>query len=148
MLKFSTCPDRLKNCLLSSLYTHKSQAKHIVRDLFNVCSNHIKFKLSRIRLNPRTHTRKNERTRARAQARTHTCTHVRTHARTHARTHIHLQIIFLTHLWPWNKVKVLKSGLNWSTPSKSIIIHCLKDIALTVSEERQTFLFFSNEKIC
>ena len=34
--------------------------------------------------------------------------------------------MILTHLWPWNKVKVIKPGVIWSTPNKVIIMRSLK----------------------
>ena len=32
-----------------------------------------------------------------------------------------LQLIFLTHLWPWNKVKVIKATMNMWTPRKVML---------------------------
>ena len=48
----------------------------------------------------------------------------------------------LTHLWPWNKVKVIKPDMNWKTQSKIIIMQRLKDLALRASEKRPTFFLF------
>ena len=41
-----------------------------------------------------------------------------------------LQFIFLTHLWAWNKVKVIKCRMIKLTSSKVMIMQSLKDLAL------------------
>ena len=37
------------------------------------------------------------------------------------------ELMILIHLWPWNKVRLTKPGINWYTPSKVIIMQSLKD---------------------
>ena len=49
-----------------------------------------------------------------------------------------LQFIFLTCLWPWNKVKVINLQWQCRPPSKVIITKSLKDLALMVSEKKPT----------
>ena len=53
----------------------------------------------------------------------------------------YLQFIFLSHLWPWNKVKVIKPTMKMLTPSKVMIMQNLKDLALTVFEKKATYFF-------
>ena len=43
--------------------------------------------------------------------------------------------IFLTHLWPWNNMKAIKSTTTMEPPSKVIIEQNLKDLAVTVSKK-------------
>ena len=59
-----------------------------------------------------------------------------------------LQFIFLTHLWLWNKVKIIKPTMKMHTLSKVIIMQSLKDLALRVSEKKAMLKFFSSEEIC
>ena len=47
-----------------------------------------------------------------------------------------------THLWPWNKVKVIKSRINWFTASNVIIMQSLKYLPYTVSAKKPAFFFF------
>ena len=59
------------------------------------------------------------------------------------------QSIFLTHLWPWNKVKVIRLRMIVQTASKVITMQSLKDLASIVSEKSPTLsLIFFNEEIC
>ena len=55
-----------------------------------------------------------------------------------------LQFIFLTHLWPWHKVKFIKLTSSMRIPSKIIITQGLKDLALMVSggKSQRNFFFF------
>ena len=52
-----------------------------------------------------------------------------------------LQFIFLTHLWPWNEVKVIKIAMKMLTPKKVIIMQSLKDLVLTVPEKKTIWSF-------
>ena len=57
-----------------------------------------------------------------------------------------LPFMRLTRLWRWNEVKVIKTKMTIKILSKVILKQNLKNLALTVSEERPTF--FPNEEIC
>ena len=58
-----------------------------------------------------------------------------------------LQFIFLTHLWPWNKVKVIKPTMKMWISNKVIIMQSLKDLTLTtVFEKKVTLKFFQTMK--
>ena len=46
--------------------------------------------------------------------------------------------MILTHMQLRNKVKVINPGMNWSTPSKVIIIQSLKNLAGTMSVKKPT----------
>ena len=48
----------------------------------------------------------------------------------------------LTHLWPRNKVKVIKPTKIMQTPSKVIIMKSLRDLALMVSKKKPTLKFY------
>ena len=67
---------------------------------------------------------------------------------------LNLQFRFLTHLWPWHKVKFIKPTTKMYVLSKVIIMQSLKDLAITVSEKKATlkvfclFVSFSSVKIC
>ena len=53
-----------------------------------------------------------------------------------------LQFIFLTHLWPWNKAKVIKQSMKMLTRSKvNINMQSLKNVALTASKKQAMFFF-------
>ena len=49
-----------------------------------------------------------------------------------------LQFLFLTHLWPWNKIKVIKPTMKMDTLSKIIIMQSWKNLALMMSEKKLT----------
>ena len=60
-----------------------------------------------------------------------------------------LHFIFLTHMWLWNKVKVIKPAMKMLNPSKVIIMQSLKDLALTVSKKKAMLkCFFPKEEVC
>ena len=46
--------------------------------------------------------------------------------------------MFLIHLWPWNKVRVIKSSMICRLQEKVVIMHSLKDLALKMSEKKPT----------
>ena len=57
-----------------------------------------------------------------------------------------LLLIFLTYLWPWIKIKVIKSTVKTSTPS--IIMQSLKGLTLIASEKKATLkAFFKQENM-
>ena len=58
-----------------------------------------------------------------------------------------LKFIFLTDLWPWNKIKVIEPSLT-TYLSKLIIMQSLKALALMVAEKKPTLKVLSNEEIC
>ena len=49
--------------------------------------------------------------------------------------------IFFTYEWPWNKVKVIKPGMNWYTRSKVIIMQNVKNLAWTVFMKKPMIVF-------
>ena len=53
-----------------------------------------------------------------------------------------MQFMILTHLWPWNKVHVIRSGMNWYTPSKVTIMQSLKKPGLNGVREKANFEVF------
>ena len=58
-----------------------------------------------------------------------------------SQTH-NLQFIFLTHPWPWSKVKVIKPKMTIYTRSKGMIMQSLKDLVLMMSEKKPMLKFF------
>ena len=46
------------------------------------------------------------------------------------------------HLWPWNKVKVIKPRMTMWTPKEVMRMQSLKDLALMVCEKKPTWFFF------
>ena len=67
------------------------------------------------------------------------------YSRQESKKHI-LQFIVPTPLWPWNKVNVTKPTIKMLTLSKAITMQSLKDLALTVSEEKATLKFVQTRK--
>ena len=57
-----------------------------------------------------------------------------------------LLFVILTYLWPWNKVKVIKPGMNCWTVSRVIITNSLKHLPYTVSVKNPKLKFSSNQK--
>ena len=58
-----------------------------------------------------------------------------------------IAVLIQTHMWSWNKVKVIKPGMNLYAPSKVIIMQSLKALALTVSQKKVTLKLFHNNEI-
>ena len=54
--------------------------------------------------------------------------------------------MILTYLWPWNKAKVIKPGINCSTVSKVIIMQSLKDLPKAVPSKKPVLKVLSNQK--
>ena len=50
--------------------------------------------------------------------------------------------MILTYLWSWNKIKVIKPGMNCKTPSKVIITQSLKDLPQTVPAKKPMLIIF------
>ena len=54
--------------------------------------------------------------------------------------------MILTYVWPWNKVKIIKLGINWSTLSRVIIVQSLKDCSETVLAKKPTVFLSDQER--
>ena len=54
--------------------------------------------------------------------------------------------MILTHLWPWNKVNVIKSGMSWLTPRKVVIMQSLKKLSWAMSVKKQTLKFLWDQE--
>ena len=59
-----------------------------------------------------------------------------------------LQFMILRYQWPWNRVKVIKPGMNSWTQSKVLITQSFKDLPLTVSAKKLMLKLLSNQKTC
>ena len=47
----------------------------------------------------------------------------------------------LTYLWSWNKIKVIKPGVNGQTPRKVLMMQSFKNLSWTVSVKNPTKTF-------
>ena len=59
-----------------------------------------------------------------------------------------LQFTFLTHLWPWNNVKVIKPGMTMQTPGKEYNYAKFERSCINGVWEKANIKVISTEKIC
>ena len=55
---------------------------------------------------------------------------------------------FMFHLWPWNKAKVVKSGMDQYNPITVMFMQTLKDLTQAVSKKKWMLKFLSDQETC